>query len=174
MATATLLANLVAIDSGGRAQQLLSHFRGRYGCRLTTLVARPPILNVNGGERGMYHNSLRAVVTLRASRYALVASCCRNGSNREASRPELTPITRKPGIRPGFLVMAVREGFEPSNGVTRYTLSRRAPSATRTPHRKSFNLPLLQRTCPLHTFQACSLFVALLLTRSRPEHDAAL
>ena len=30
--------------------------------------------------------------------------------------------------------MAVREGFEPSNGLTRYTLSRRAPSATRTPH----------------------------------------
>ena len=32
--------------------------------------------------------------------------------------------------------MAVREGFEPSNGLTRYTLSKRAPSATRTPHRK--------------------------------------
>ena len=30
--------------------------------------------------------------------------------------------------------MAVREGFEPSNGLTRYTLSKRAPSATRTPH----------------------------------------
>ncbi len=30
--------------------------------------------------------------------------------------------------------MAVREGFEPSNSLTHYTLSRRAPSATRTPH----------------------------------------
>ncbi len=30
--------------------------------------------------------------------------------------------------------MAVREGFEPSKGLTPYTLSRRAPSATRTPH----------------------------------------
>ena len=31
--------------------------------------------------------------------------------------------------------MAVSEGFEPSNSLTRYTLSKRAPSATRTPHR---------------------------------------
>jgi hypothetical protein len=31
--------------------------------------------------------------------------------------------------------MAVREGFEPSNSLTRYTLSKRAPSATQTPHR---------------------------------------
>ncbi len=30
--------------------------------------------------------------------------------------------------------MAVREGFEPSIRVNVYTLSRRAPSATRTPH----------------------------------------
>jgi hypothetical protein len=37
-----------------------------------------------------------------------------------------------------FFVMAVREGFEPSNSLTRYTLSRRAPSATRTPHQNRF------------------------------------
>lgn len=30
--------------------------------------------------------------------------------------------------------MAVREGFEPSDGLTHHTLSRRAPSATQTPH----------------------------------------
>ena len=32
--------------------------------------------------------------------------------------------------------MAEREGFEPSMGVTPYTLSRRAPSTARTPLRK--------------------------------------
>ena len=32
------------------------------------------------------------------------------------------------------LKLAVREGFEPSIRVNVYTLSRRAPSATRTPH----------------------------------------
>ncbi len=34
--------------------------------------------------------------------------------------------------------MAVREGFEPSIRFHVYTLSRRAPSATRTPHRLLF------------------------------------
>ena len=32
--------------------------------------------------------------------------------------------------------MAEREGFEPSNGLTHYTLSKRAPSATRPPLRE--------------------------------------
>ena len=39
----------------------------------------------------------------------------------------------------GFLILAVREGFEPSNGLTRYTLSKRAPSASRTPHLLTFD-----------------------------------
>ena len=38
--------------------------------------------------------------------------------------------------------MAVREGFEPSIRVNVYTLSRRAPSATRTPHRFAFAIRL--------------------------------
>ncbi len=32
------------------------------------------------------------------------------------------------------IILAVREGFEPSIRANVYTLSRRAPSATRTPH----------------------------------------
>ncbi len=40
---------------------------------------------------------------------------------------------------PFCLYLAVREGFEPSIRVSVYTLSRRAPSATQTPHRKSFH-----------------------------------
>ena|GEM_PF-5479889 len=38
--------------------------------------------------------------------------------------------------------MAVREGFEPSIGVNLYTLSRRAPSTTQTPHRKDWGFYL--------------------------------
>ena len=41
--------------------------------------------------------------------------------------------------------MAVREGFEPSIRVNVYTLSRRAPSATRTPHR-SFKASVCEKT----------------------------
>ncbi len=37
--------------------------------------------------------------------------------------------------------MAVREGFEPSIRLRVYTLSRRAPSATQTPHRIDYNQP---------------------------------
>ena len=40
---------------------------------------------------------------------------------------------------PFCFYLAVREGFEPSIRVSVYTLSRRAPSATQTPHRKSFH-----------------------------------
>ena len=38
-----------------------------------------------------------------------------------------------------YFIMAVREGFEPSNGLTRYTLSRRAPSASQTPHQRKYS-----------------------------------
>ena len=41
---------------------------------------------------------------------ALVANCSRNLSNQEGSLPNLTSIIQKPGTRPGFGIMAVREG----------------------------------------------------------------
>ena len=40
------------------------------------------------------------------------------------------------GLDTSGQAVAVREGFEPSTGANLYTLSRRAPSAARTPHRK--------------------------------------
>ncbi len=60
--------------------------------------------------------------------------------------------------------VAVREGFEPSIHFRVYTLSRRAPSTTRTPHRV-FNfskyggeggIRTLDTFSRIHTFQACS------------------
>ena len=47
------------------------------------------------------------------------------------------PCKKKPGreSRLSLLNLAVREGFEPSIHFRVYTLSRRAPSATQTPHR---------------------------------------
>ena len=58
--------------------------------------------------------------------------------------------------------MAVREGFEPSNGLTRYTLSRRAPSATRTPH---LNLKF-NYLVSLYTLLACEACLSLAATRT--------
>ena len=69
-----------------------------------------------------------------ALHYTTVEPC------RDFSPCPLTAVHKKTAY--AVFVMAVREGFEPSNGLTRYTLSRRAPSATRTPHQnfKTFNL----------------------------------
>jgi hypothetical protein len=38
------------------------------------------------------------------------------GSKPTGLSPVLIAINKKPGTRPGFLIMAVREGFEPSIG----------------------------------------------------------
>jgi hypothetical protein len=50
----------------------------------------------------------------------------------------------------GFLLLAVREGFEPSIGINLYTLSRRAPSTTRTPHQNLFSSDHCGRDYALH------------------------
>src|SRR5258708_1654528 len=53
--------------------------------------------------------------------------------NRVPSAPRLTDSINV--NLPGPYLMADREGFEPSNGFHRYSLSRRAPSTTRPPVR---------------------------------------
>jgi hypothetical protein len=66
--------------------------------------------------------------------------CARFGSNGVQIRGPRSPIIKKPATRAGFLMMAEREGFEPSIGLlTLYSLSRGAPSATRPPLRKPCN-----------------------------------
>ena len=62
---------------------------------------------------------------------------CRFGEQRVLiSRPSPDSKAEGPDFHRGLLLlnMAVREGFEPSIRFHVYTLSRRAPSATRTPH----------------------------------------
>src|SRR4051812_48062268 len=51
-------------------------------------------------------------------------------SNKGSFTDPYPPIKR---ARKGPFLLADREGFEPSNGFHRYTLSRRAPSTTRPP-----------------------------------------
>src|SRR5689334_22452324 len=54
-------------------------------------------------------------------------------SNKGPFTDPYPPIKKAPKVGP--FLLADREGFEPSNGFHRYTLSRRAPSTTRPPVR---------------------------------------
>ncbi len=75
-------------------------------------------------------------LALRVAAPCKTASC-RFGEHRVLiSRPSPDAKAEGPDFHRGLLLlnMAVREGFEPSIRFHVYTLSRRAPSATRTPH----------------------------------------
>ena len=67
-----------------------------------------------------------------------------------------------------FLDMAEKEGFEPSIGINQYTLSRRAPSATRTLLQNFLQLHLT--VCPIGQIHTCrfSFFAALAFSVLRP------
>ena len=75
----------------------------------------------------------RLVATLLGQN--VVAFCRAGGLLSDSPQPQI----KKPGTKAGLFNLAVREGFEPSIGINLYTLSRRAPSTTRTPHQILFS-----------------------------------
>ncbi len=97
-----------------------------------SLDANPGFLFEFGGERGL--DSLRSPCgpPLAVQNAGVLSNPV------EASRPSRRCTMQKKAwtrIQAFFLNLAVREGFEPSIHFRVYTLSRRAPSATQTPHR---------------------------------------
>ena len=92
----------------------------------------------DGGARGGCTAALRAL-PLRGDGFAVVSTRCAGGRTRWGSHqiPSLRQIRKRPpfgGLC--FSYLAERGGFEPpKRGLDAYTLSRRAPSTTRTPLR---------------------------------------
>ena len=90
----------------------------------------------SGGEGGIDSIFSEAKSLTPAGRLAAV---CGAGApfEPEGAHPAFPARIKKPDLQSGFLILAEREGFEPSIGLTLYALSRGAPSATRPPLQKS-------------------------------------